>query len=180
MHLVERRREYLGSGSDQSTPIHSWQNVVYQFGVWLDGVGDELAVFGVEGERCGGRFAGLDCAGQEVEGEDLHFGWEFVCASLQRDCVWMLGRLGIWRGRGCGEIFPAMQVNFLLFGRFVFGQSVGRGAWQLYETINSSLHFFLLSLQFIIDSGCILRSDCKELSLIIIEVDPHNVHTVKL
>lgn len=72
----EGRGKYLRGGGGEGVPVQTGEQVREELGVDLDVFGDELGVFGVQGEGGGGCFAGLDGAGQEVQGEDLHRGCE--------------------------------------------------------------------------------------------------------
>jgi hypothetical protein len=53
----------LRSSNNQRIPIDPRQNVIDQLRVRCDGIGDELAFFGVEGEAGGGGLAGFYGAG---------------------------------------------------------------------------------------------------------------------
>ncbi len=61
-------RTNLGRCNNEGIPIDARQDIEYQLGIRLDGVGFEFAVSGVEGEGGGAGFAGFDGAGEEVEG----------------------------------------------------------------------------------------------------------------
>jgi len=64
--------QYLRSNKHHGSPVDARQDIQDQLGARVDGVLDELAVLGLQGIAGGAGFAGLDSAGQEVEGEELH------------------------------------------------------------------------------------------------------------
>ena len=69
----EERGAYLVTDSLQRWPVQSRQKVDKQLRIDLEVILDELAFFWVERKGGGGGFAGFDGAGEEVEGENLHF-----------------------------------------------------------------------------------------------------------
>lgn len=63
---------YLGRSSAQSSPVKPGEHVDNHIRVDLELVLDKFGVLGVQRVRRGGTLAGLDGAGNKVEGEDLH------------------------------------------------------------------------------------------------------------
>lgn len=62
----------------------------------------ELGLAGVQGEGGGGGFAGFDGAGEEVEGEELHFGGGSIFSSSSLLCWRTRVGTGIEVARGGG------------------------------------------------------------------------------
>ena len=57
-----------------SLPLQSRQHVLHKQRVHIDFDLFEFGIFGVKRESCGGGFAGLSGAGEEVEGKKFHLG----------------------------------------------------------------------------------------------------------
>lgn len=69
---------YFRRCGSERVPVQPREDVDDHVGVQLQLILHELCVFGMEGVRVRGGFAGFDCAGQEIEGEYFHFDCEQI------------------------------------------------------------------------------------------------------
>lgn len=66
--MNRKRKTNLSSSDNQRIPIYPRQHILQELWVRRDTIGYQFAVFGVQREGGGCRFAGFHRAGEEVEG----------------------------------------------------------------------------------------------------------------